>query len=106
MTVTERPAVRHQSVDSYLSEVLAAIRPLPPRKPAWTRPTAPCSPRTWPRRGRSRRSTNAAMDGYAVVAADVATATPERPVTLPVRGEVAAGDTGLTSWPPAVASRS
>jgi molybdopterin molybdotransferase len=37
---------------------------------------------------------NSAMDGYAVRAADLAGATAEAPVTLPVRGEVAAGDTG------------
>jgi molybdopterin molybdotransferase len=37
---------------------------------------------------------NSAMDGYAVHAADVAGATAEAPVTLPVGGEVAAGDTG------------
>jgi molybdopterin molybdotransferase len=34
------------------------------------------------------------MDGYAVRAADLAGASPEAPVTLPVRGEIAAGDTG------------
>jgi molybdopterin molybdotransferase len=37
---------------------------------------------------------NSAMDGYAVRAADLAGATAEAPVRLPVRGEVAAGDTG------------
>jgi molybdopterin molybdotransferase len=82
-----------QTVESYLSEVLAAIRPLPPRElrldeaeggvltedvtAAW--PLPPFD--------------NSGMDGYAVLAADVAAATPERPVTLPVRGEVPAGDT-------------
>jgi molybdopterin molybdotransferase len=34
---------------------------------------------------------NSAMDGYAVRSADVAGATPERPVTLHLRGEIAAG---------------
>ena len=82
-----------QPVDSYLDEVLAAIRPLPPRElrldeaggavlaedvtAAWALPPFD----------------NSGMDGYAVLAADVAAATPERPVTLPVRGEVPAGDT-------------
>jgi len=37
---------------------------------------------------------NSAMDGYAVRVADVAAATEENPVTLPVAAEVAAGDTG------------
>ena len=88
---TEQAAM--PSVDSYLSDVLAAIRPLPPRElrldeadgavltedvaAAWALPPFD----------------NSGMDGYAVLAADVAAATPERPVTLPVRGEVPAGDT-------------
>ena len=37
---------------------------------------------------------NSAMDGYAVRAADLAGASAEAPVRLPVRGEIAAGDTG------------
>jgi molybdopterin molybdotransferase len=37
---------------------------------------------------------NSAMDGYAVHAADLAGASADTPVTLPVRGEIAAGDTG------------
>jgi len=36
---------------------------------------------------------NSAMDGYAVRAADVIGATADAPVTLPVSGEIAAGDT-------------
>jgi molybdopterin molybdotransferase len=83
-----------QSVEDYLSDVLAAIRPLPPRElrldeadgavlaedvtAAWALPPFD----------------NSGMDGYAVLAADVAAATADRPVTLPVRGEIPAGDTG------------
>jgi len=37
---------------------------------------------------------NSAMDGYAVHAEDVAGASEQNPVTLPVVGEIAAGDTG------------
>jgi molybdopterin molybdotransferase len=37
---------------------------------------------------------NSAMDGYAVHAEDVAAASEQNPVTLPVVGEIAAGDTG------------
>lgn len=40
---------------------------------------------------------NSAMDGYAVRAADVAEATPERPVSLPVDGDVPAGARTPTS---------
>jgi molybdopterin molybdotransferase len=82
-----------QPVEGYLSDVLAVIRPLPARElrldeaggavlaedvaAAWELPPFD----------------NSGMDGYAVLAADVAAATPERPVTLPVLGEVPAGDT-------------
>ena len=43
---------------------------------------------------------NSAMDGYAVHVEDVAAATEENPVTLPVVAEVAAGDTGAYALPP------
>ena len=47
------------------------------------------------------------MDGYAVRAADVAGATAETPVTLPVTAEIAAGDTGgVRARSPAPASGS
>jgi molybdopterin molybdotransferase len=38
---------------------------------------------------------NSAMDGYAVVADDVAGATPEQPVLLPVAEDIPAGRTDL-----------
>jgi molybdopterin molybdotransferase len=40
---------------------------------------------------------NSSMDGYAVRSADIATASPDHPVTLPVLGDVAAGATGATT---------
>ena len=43
---------------------------------------------------------NSAMDGYAVRVEDVAAATEENPVTLPVVAEVAAGDTGAYALQP------
>ena len=48
---------------------------------------------------------NSAMDGYAVRAAELAGATPERPVVLPVGGDVAAGDTRQHVLAPASAMR-
>jgi molybdopterin molybdotransferase len=48
---------------------------------------------------------NSAMDGYAVHAADVAGASPGSPVTLPVAGEVPAGDTRALAVPPGTAMR-
>jgi molybdopterin molybdotransferase len=83
-----------QSVDGYLSDVLAAIRPLAPRELGLDEADGAVLTEDvtagWP----LPPFDNSGMDGYAVVAADVAAATPEQPVTLPVRGEVAAGDTG------------
>jgi molybdopterin molybdotransferase len=48
---------------------------------------------------------NSAMDGYAVVFRDVAEATPERPVHLPVVGEIAAGQTRIFAMSPGTAVR-
>jgi molybdopterin molybdotransferase len=82
-----------QPVESYLSEVLAAIRPLPPGElgldEAEGAVLAEDVTAAWP----LPPFDNSGMDGYAVLAADVAAAAPERPVTLPVVGEVPAGDT-------------
>ncbi len=82
-----------QSVDSYLSEIIAAISPLPPEELALTQAEgtvlADDATSGWPLPGFD----NSAMDGYAVVAADVAAASTENPVMLPVDAEVAAGDT-------------
>jgi molybdopterin molybdotransferase len=94
-----------QSVDSYLAEVLAAIRPLPPcelgLEEADGTVLAGDVTAAWP----LPPFDNSAMDGYAVLAADVAAATPEHPVTLPVRGEVAAGDTGRHDLAPGTCIR-
>jgi len=46
---------------------------------------------------------NSGMDGYAVRVEDVAAATEETPVTLPVTAEVAAGDTGAYTLQPGTA---
>ena len=104
MTVTERTGRSAlQSVDSYLSEILAAIRPLPPRELGLDEAAggvlAQDVTAAWP----LPPFDNSAMDGYAVLAADVAGATPERPVTLPVRAEVPAGDTGRHQLAPGTA---
>lgn len=46
---------------------------------------------------------NSAMDGYAVLAADVATASAADPVRLPVAGEIGAGRGGVVSLAPGTA---
>jgi molybdopterin molybdotransferase len=48
---------------------------------------------------------NSAMDGYAVVFRDVADASPEKPVHLPVVGEIAAGQTQIYAMSPGTAVR-
>jgi molybdopterin molybdotransferase len=100
---TEQAAL--QSVDSYLAEVLAAIRPLPPcelgLEDADGAVLAEHVAAAWP----LPPFDNSAMDGYAVLAADIAAATPDHPVTLPVRGEVAAGDTGRRNLAPGTCIR-
>jgi molybdopterin molybdotransferase len=84
-----------QSVESYTDEILAAIVPLLPEeltlRDAEGAVLADDVLAAWPLPGFD----NSSMDGYAVLAADVATAAADSPVTLPVDGEVAAGDTDL-----------
>ena len=48
---------------------------------------------------------NSAMDGYAVVAADVASATEDDPVWLPVVGEIGAGQASLLALSPGTAAK-
>ena len=48
---------------------------------------------------------NSAMDGYAVVADDVAAATPEEPVLLPVAEDIPAGRTDPLTLKPGTAHR-
>jgi molybdopterin molybdotransferase len=48
---------------------------------------------------------NSAMDGYAVVADDVATASPEQPVLLPVTEDIPAGRTDALTLKPGTAHR-
>src|SRR6478752_4560285 len=48
---------------------------------------------------------NSAMDGYAVVFRDVADATAEKPVHLPVVGEIAAGQATIYAMSPGTAVR-
>jgi len=81
-------------VDTHLAEVLAALRPVPP---VWL-PLADTDGGVLAADVTASTPLpsfdNSAMDGYAVRADDLAGATEEAPVTLPVRGEIAAGDTG------------
>ena len=89
-----------QSVGSYLSEIVAALTPLPPQDMPITDAEgavlAADATARWPLPGFD----NSAMDGYAVIAADVGSASAESPVALPVDAVVAAGDTGSVTVSP------
>jgi molybdopterin molybdotransferase len=88
------------SVEAHLADILGRVRPLPSTHLAIpeaegcvlaeditaTRPLPPFD--------------NSAMDGYAVIAADVTDASKDTPVRLRVSGEVAAGDTGAYAITP------
>ncbi|MGI9007871.1 MAG: molybdotransferase-like divisome protein Glp [Streptosporangiaceae bacterium] len=89
-----------QSVDSYLSEIVAALTPLPPQDLPITEAEgavlAADATAAWALPGFD----NSAMDGYAVIAADIELASAAHPVTLPVDAEVAAGDTDSVTVSP------
>ena len=88
------------TVDDYLNDILAAITPLPARDlalaDAYGAVLASDVTAQWP----LPAFDNSAMDGYAVRASEVAAASPAAPVTLPVDGEIAAGDTGSRELSP------
>jgi len=93
------------SIEAYLADIMAAIRPLPPREltlaDALSAVLVDDVTARWP----LPSFDNSAMDGYAVRAADVTTANDDNPVMLAVDGEVAAGDTGLRSLVPGTVIR-
>jgi molybdopterin molybdotransferase len=87
------PAGDLQSVDEYLAEISAAITPLAPRELSLADAEGATAAADITAGYALPPFDNSAMDGFAVVAADLAGASAERPVTLPVAGEVPAGDT-------------
>ncbi len=99
------PADRATSVDEHAERILATITPLPP----YEQPLLECvglpvcetvtSPMDLP------GFDNSAMDGYAVRFDDVATASQDHPVHLPVVGEMAAGQTRVFALSPGTSIR-
>ena len=91
------------TVEEHVARVLAAIDPLPPYdQPLLEALGLPVcedvtSPMDLP------AFDNSGMDGYAVTMADVAGAREDAPVTLPVVGEVAAGQTKIFAMSPGTA---
>ncbi len=94
-----------RSVDEHLEALLALVEPLPPFDVQLLDAhgcalaedvTAPADLPPFD---------NSAMDGYVVRAADVAGATPQQPVRLPVVGDIAAGDGGAYRVQPGLCAR-
>ncbi|HSR84544.1 MAG TPA: gephyrin-like molybdotransferase Glp [Streptosporangiaceae bacterium] len=93
------------SIEAYLADIMAAIRPLPPRELTLADALGAVLVDDVTARWPLPSFDNSAMDGYAVRAADVTTASDDNPVMLAVDGEVAAGDTGLRSLVPGTVIR-
>jgi molybdopterin molybdotransferase len=102
---TPFPHDRWSTVEEHVERILEIVDPLPPYdQPLLEALGLPVSEQV--------ASTvdlpgfdNSAMDGYAVCFDDVATATSDHPVHLPVVGEVAAGQTTLFAMSPGTAVR-
>src|SRR5215469_5634226 len=81
------------SVETYLADITSAIRPLSARElPLADALGAVLADNVTALRPMPSFD-NSSMDGYAVRASDVASASKDTPVLLPVKGEIAAGDT-------------
>lgn len=86
-----------RTVDEHLTEILGSVKVLPPLDLALleAQGTVLAEPVSAP--VPLPPFDNSAMDGYAVVAADIAAATDAAPVTLPVVGDIVAGDSGVSA---------
>ncbi|MBE1533942.1 molybdotransferase-like divisome protein Glp [Actinomadura algeriensis] len=94
-----------RTVDEHLNDILGSVPVLPPLDLALleARGTVLAAPVSAP--VPLPPFDNSAMDGYAVVASDVAGATEADPVTLPVVGDVVAGDPAVSALRPGLTAR-
>jgi molybdopterin molybdotransferase len=93
------------SVEEHLERVLAGVRPLEPvAQPLLDTLGLACAEDVVATMSLPSFD-NSAMDGYAVRQADVASATADQPVTLPVAGEIGAGQATLRSLEPGAAAK-
>ncbi len=88
------------SVEAHIADILDSIRPLPPTQLGITEAEGCVLAEDITARRPLPPFDNSAMDGYALIASDVAGASKDSPVTLRVSGEVAAGDTGAYAVTP------
>ena len=105
MAASLMPTDRLSTVDEHVERIVESLRPLPPyAQPLLEAVGLPvCEDITATMDLPS--FDNSAMDGYAVYFDDVATASPDHPVHLPVVGEMAAGQTKLFALSPGTAVR-
>ena len=90
-------------VEEHLAEILATVTPLAPAELSLGDVHGLVLAEDVSTAGPLPSFDNSGMDGYAVRVADVAAATEENPVTLPVTAEIAAGDTGAYALQPGTA---
>lgn len=93
--MADKPGLR--SVDDHLATILEATSPLPDVEVSLLDALDLSCTEDVHAGVRLPRFDNSAMDGYAVHSSDVASATAETPVTLPVVGSIGAGQARVTS---------
>ncbi len=93
------------SVEAHLAEILGTIRALAPTELSLGDALGLVLAEDVAAASALPSFDNSSMDGYAVHVEDVAAATEENPVTLPVVAEVAAGDTGAYALSPGTSIR-
>jgi molybdopterin molybdotransferase len=93
------------SVEAHLAEILRTVRPLVPTELSLSDAHGLVLAEDVTASVPLPSFDNSSMDGYAVRVADVAAASEQTPVTLPVVAEVAAGDTGAYALPPLASIR-
>ncbi|MGI8330360.1 molybdotransferase-like divisome protein Glp [Actinomadura scrupuli] len=94
-----------KSVDEHLAAILGALTPLAPLDLALLEAQGGVLAETVPAPVPLPPFDNSAMDGYAVCAADLASASPAAPVVLQVVGDVFAGDHGVNGIRPGLCTR-
>jgi molybdopterin molybdotransferase len=94
-----------RSVDEHLTEILGSVAVLPPLDTALLEAQGTVLAEPVSAQVPLPPFDNSAMDGYAVVAADIAAASETTPVTLPVVGDIVAGDTGVSAIRPGLTAR-
>jgi molybdopterin molybdotransferase len=108
VTDTDTHAVAGESltsIETHLAEILGTVRPLAPTELSLADVDGLVLAEDVTASVPLPSFDNSAMDGYAVRVEDIASASEDTPVTLPVVAEVPAGDTGAYALPPGTSIR-